>query len=532
MFDWLTSLSWNRKPTARGMNIPSFGSVAGEQVTHRTASTVSSYYAAIRNVSEDIGKIPSYVIRLDKNENKTHAKDLGVYKLLTLQANPMMTAMSFKELLNSWAQGWGNGFAQIEFSPRMDPIALWPIHPARVQPYITEERKLVYYVYPDFDIRGLDVERKGEPLILEDWQMIHIKGPSDYGIWGKSVLETMAESLGISIAAQKFGAAFYGNGAHAGGYLVHPTNLSVEAGDRLRDRINKSHRGAGKSGSIIVLEEGMDFKSNTVSPKDAQALELRQFEVSEIARWFRIQPHKIQDLTRATYSNIESQNLDYCTDTLLSWSTRWSQELQIKLFFGDPSLTVNFDFDFLLQGDRAGRASFYSTLHFIGALNVNEIRKAEGWNNIGEKGDEYYQQSAMIPLGSDPMVATQQTVMVEPDDDIEDDGEDLEEPSASFSPIIKAIATRVASKEAKACEAEKAKNRDHSEFIASFWPDQVCFAMNSFLPIIETMHGMKLCKGPETIAAILENIEKNYDNKQLNPSSYQDLVEVFSASKR
>jgi HK97 family phage portal protein len=148
--------------------------------------------------------------------------------------------------------------------------------------------------------------------------MLHIKGPTEFGIWGKSVLECMAESLGIAIASQKYGAAFYGNGANYGGFVVHPSELSETAATRLSESIRDNSKGAGKAGGLMLLEEGMKFESTTISPKDAQALELRQFQVEEIARWFRIQPHKLQDLSKATYSNIESQNLDYVTDTLLS----------------------------------------------------------------------------------------------------------------------------------------------------------------------------------------------------------------------
>jgi HK97 family phage portal protein len=510
MFEWLPSLSWNKRPTTTGLATPTFPSVAGETVNFRTASTVSSYYAAIRNVSEDIGKLPSPIIRVDKDGNKTQAKDHPSYRLLMSQANSMMSAFTFKELLNSWAQGWGNGFAEIEFDARMNPVALWPIHPARVQPWISENIELYYYVYPDFDIRGPDVTRKGEPIVLADWQMFHLKGPTEYGIWGKSVLQTMAESIGISIAAQKFGAAFYGNGAHAGGFLKHPETISAEAGNRLKDQIQKTHKGAGKSGSIMMLEEGMDFQSNTVSPRDAQALELRQFEVTEIARWFRIQPHKLQDLSRATYSNIEQQNLDYVTDTLLSWTTRWEAEAHLKILMSDNSLSISFDFNFLLKGDRAARASYYSTMRFMGAMNVNEIRKGEDMNSIGPLGDEYVQQSAMVPLGQAPTKGN----------------------ASAFAAIIKNAAYKVTTKESKACDAENKKARDHAEWAESFWPDQICFCLNSFLPVIEAMDGLKILTGTETLKVFSETIDKIYAGKETTPTDPIVIIEAFNASKR
>lgn len=509
MFDWFTNL-WSSKASAGyGLRIPPQRSTAGETITHKTASTVSTYFSAIRNISEDIGKIPSPVYRVDGNENKTHAKNHPVYRILNLSPNPMMTAMTFKELVTSWALGWGNGFAEIIRDPQMNVTAMWPIHPARVQPWVGEDSELYYYVYPEYDIRHGETFHKGEPVILAAWQMFHLKGPTDFGIWGKSALEHMAESLGISIASQKYGAAFYGNGAHAGGVLKHPSELSEEAGNRLRKSYDDNNQGAGRSGKTILLEEGMEFQSTTINPKDAQALELRQFQVIEVCRFFRIQPHKIQELNQANYANLESQNLDYVTDTLLSWGQRWQLEAEMKLL-PESDLMMELDFSFLLKGDRAGRVAYYNTMHFMGAMSVNNILRLEGMNSIGPEGDVHYQQSAMVPLGHTEAETNQ----------------------ASFDAVVVNASQRVAMKEARACEAESKKERDHSEWAASFWQDQTSFALSNFMPIISTMSSMKMIDGPETIKAFTENITSAYSGRELTPLTAHEITEVFNASKR
>jgi phage portal protein BeeE len=126
MFDWLSNLWTRDQSRGRSLRVPSAQSVAGETVNHQTASTVSAYYAAIRNVSEDIGKIPSPIYDIDEDGNKKLARDNPAFNLLNLAPNPMMTAMTFKELLNSWAQGWGNGFAEIERDGALRPTAYGP----------------------------------------------------------------------------------------------------------------------------------------------------------------------------------------------------------------------------------------------------------------------------------------------------------------------------------------------------------------------------------------------------------------------
>jgi HK97 family phage portal protein len=524
MFDWLSNLWTRQKPQGAGLRIPSSGSTAGEVVTHKTANTVSAYYAAIKNVSEDMGKIPCHVLSEDSEGNTELAKDLPIYNILMKRPNSMMTALTFKELLNSWAQGWGNGFAEIEFDARMNVTNLWPIHPARVQPYISDEAELFYYVYPDFDIRGGEVNQLGQPIILADWQMFHIKGPTEFGVWGKSVLETMAESIGLTIATQKYGASFFGNGTQSGGVLKHSANLSEEAATRLAESVKRNHQGAGKANKIMVLEEGMEFESTTVNPKDAQALELRQFQVQEIARWFRIQPHKLQDLSQSAYgANLEAQNLDYVTDTLLTWATRWQQEIDSKLILVD-GYKSDFDFKFLLKGDRAGRASYYNTMHFMGAMNVNQIRKAEGMNSIGERGDEYYQQSAMVPLGQ-ANGGQESPVQSSPPQSGGDE--------KAFASIITGAFDRVAAKEQKAYANEAKKDRDHGEWLESFNADQLQFAMSAIMPVITTMNDLGILNGSDTINALYNELKECYTSRTtLDAFQTSDLMALYNASKR
>lgn len=524
MFSWWGSLFTRSKPPSGGLHVPTYASTAQEVVNHRTAETLSAYFAAIRNISEDLGKIPCNIHDIDEDGNKTLAEDHPAYELLSKRPNGMMTALTFKELLSSWALGWGNGFAEIEFDRRMNPVALWPIHPARVQPYISDERELYYYVYPDYDIRGGEVNRLGTPIVLADWQTFHVKGPTEFGVWGKSTLQAMAESMGLSLASQKYGAAFYGNGANQSMVMKHPSNMSQEAAERLTKSIRANTKGAENAQRLLVIEEGMDIVTTTINPKDAQALELRLFQVQEIARWFRIPPHKLQDLSNSAYGgNVESENLSYVTDTLLTWSTRWEQEINLKLILS-PGFKSSFDFNFLLKGDRAGRASYYNTMHFMGALNVNEIRKAEGFNSIDE-GDTYYQQSAMVPLGEGGEAGAS-TVQASPP---QSGGDDTER---AFNHVLMNAAERVATKDAKAMENEAKKQRDHGEWLAKFNGDQKAFAVSSFWPIVNGMHELGVLDGIKTMEAFGYALDALFDRSDLDALTAESLMGTFHESKR
>src|SRR5207237_209846 len=113
--------------------------------------------------------------------------------------------------------------------------------------------------------------------------------------------------------------------------LEHPGVLKPEAKNYLRSSWQEIHMGADNAHKIAILEEGMKFNKISIPPEEAQFLEGRKVQVEEVARWFRIPPHKLQHLERATFSNIEEQNEEYVSDCLHSWFERWEEEIQRKL---------------------------------------------------------------------------------------------------------------------------------------------------------------------------------------------------------
>jgi HK97 family phage portal protein len=394
--NWISRL-WGRPSGVGGHYWPVFNSSSQEPVNHDTALTVSTFFAGCRNVAEDIGKIPTIIYKYDGKGGKQEATGYQTYRLFKRAVSPIMGPMAFKESLTFFAMTWGNAYAEIQRNGNGQPVAMYPIHPARVEVLITPEYDLFYKVYPDYCVSGLSVKRSGEPIVMRSSDMFHLRGLGD-GVCGMSVLGFAAETLGICIASQKFGGAFYGNGANAGGWLEHPAEISKAAAERLIESMESRHKGAGKSGKIGVLEEGMKFNKSSINPRDAQALELREFQVEEVARFIRVQPSKVGDTSNSTYSNIEQENINYTVDTLMSWSSRWEEEIINKLLTSE-NLTVEHNFNYLLRGDLSARTGFYQTMQFSGVLSVNEIRAFEGLNPIGPEGDVHYIQSSMIPLG-------------------------------------------------------------------------------------------------------------------------------------
>jgi phage portal protein BeeE len=167
----------------------------------------------------------------------------------------------------------------------------------------------------------------------------------------------------------------------------------------LRESFSSEYAGINKAHKIGVLEQGLKYTRIGVEPEAAQFLESRRFSVEEIARWYRIPPHMLADLERATFSNIEHQSMAYVRQTLVPWLVRYEQELARKLF--EPSemnsLYIKFNVEGLLRGDAMTRAEYNSKLFNIGALSVNEIREKEDLNPV-EGGDEYFINTSLTKV--------------------------------------------------------------------------------------------------------------------------------------
>lgn len=392
------ALSDLRSPTAwltswAGGNITS----SGIPVSPQGAMTLAAYYDCIRIIAEDCAKLPLQVLRrLERGREK--AIDHPLWPILHDEMNEDMTAMTGREVLFHHALGWGNGYALIQRDRSMgladgDVIGLYPIHPARVRPTRDRETgRIVYVVDSNSSLR----DSPDIPVGIAAEDMIHIKGLGPDGLVGYSVCQMAAESLGISLAAQTFGASFFRNGMSLGGVLEHPGKLSDTAAEHLRISFNEIYGGSWNAGKVGIFEEGMKFSRIGIPPEEAQFLETRQFQVLEVCRWFRMPPHKVAHLADATFSNIEQQNQEYVTDTLLPWLVRGEQEFNRKLLRMTDYYTKH-DVRGLLRGDSAARAQFYKDLFMVGALSPNDIREFEDQNPY-DGGDEQFLQIQYAPV--------------------------------------------------------------------------------------------------------------------------------------
>jgi HK97 family phage portal protein len=359
---------------------------AGIRVDQDNALKYAAVWGCVNVISKSIAILPWGVYEKTRTGREERA-DHPVQWLLRNQPNPEMTPFHFKQALMSHVLTWGNGYAEIERDGMGRPVWLWPITPDRVRPDRNDDGQIVYRVGNG---------TAGGDTILPAANVLHIRGLGFDGLVGYSVIKMASESIGLGLAMQEFGSSFFGNGAHIGGVLQHPKQLSADARKNLEESAKKRTGGKNSLG-VFVAEEGMTYQRIGIPPNDAQFIESRNAQVIDICRWYGVPPHKLAELGRATWANIESQGIEFVTDTLQSWITQFEEEANIKLFGRQQRglFYTKFNLAALLRGDMSTRFNAYAIAHNNGWLSANEIRALEEMNPIKD-GDMYLVPANMM----------------------------------------------------------------------------------------------------------------------------------------
>lgn len=387
---WVEDWVWGGDATASGVH-----------VNEETALHYGPFFAGVRVISEDVGSLPLPVYERIEG-GKRRAVDHPLYRVLRDEANPLMSSLDLRRTLQGHALTWGNGYARIIRDGAGNVTELWPLRPDRTKPDIKRTKAGqfdLFYRYTD-DTNGI------RTVLLPD-EVLHIRGLGYDGVRGYSVVALARQAIGIGLATEKYGARFFGNGSKPGGVLQHPDAVSDGARKRMKTDWENLHRGLDRSHQIAILEEGVTWQSIGIPPEDAQFLETRRFQVTEMARWLRLPPHKIGDLERATFTNIEHQGLDYVTSALRIWLTTWEQTANLRLLTaGERSrYFTEHIIDALLRGDIKTRYDAYAVGRNWGWLSADDVREMENRNPLPDGRGSVY----LIPLNMVPAPAPEDT---------------------------------------------------------------------------------------------------------------------------
>jgi len=376
---------------------------SGTNVNEVTALACSTVWACKGVISESIGMLPVHLMQGTELEAE-RAERHPLWKLIHDKVNDEMTAQTFRETLQAHACIWGNGYAQIiRRSGSGEAIAfdLWT--PESVRRDKTKAGKPIY-IRKD----GNSQDKEYQPR-----DVFHLRGPSYDGQVGYSLAQLAAESIGIAMSAELYAAMFFGNGGRVPGYLNFAGKFrNQQEFDEFRARNDATYSGEDSWHKMPIYESGMEWKPFGVKPQEMQFMELRAWMVSEICRWFRVQPHLVADLSRSTNNNIEHQGLEFRTFTLNPWIGRWNGEYLLKVLPADGGLFTRFDDSAITQADFQTRMSGYATLLQNGVICVDEARAGIGMNPLdGGAGKDHHIQLNMQTLPGGTPTAGQQAAL-------------------------------------------------------------------------------------------------------------------------
>ena len=389
------------------------GSTAGKNVNERSAMQMTAVYACVRILSEAIAGLPLHMYRYKDDGGKEKAFDHNLYHLLHDEPNPEMTSFVFRETLMTHLLLWGNAYAQIIRNGKGEVIALYPLMPNRMT-VNRDSNGMLYYQYQKSNDDAPTME--GSSVILSQSEVLHVPGLGFDGLVGYSPIAMAKNAIGLSIAAEEYGAKFYANGAAPSGVLEHPGVLKDPA--KVRDSWNAAFGGSSNSHKVAVLEEGLKYTPISISPNEAQFLETRKFQIDEIARIFRVPPHMVGDLEKSSFSNIEQQSLEFVKYTLDPWVVRWEQSLSRALLSEDEKKSYFFKFnvDGLLRGSYHERMQGYSIGIQNGFMCPNDVRELENLDMIPDEmgGNKFMVNGNMVDLKNvgaayQPNTPTEQT---------------------------------------------------------------------------------------------------------------------------
>lgn len=366
-------------------------SVTGVDVTPLKAYGIATVFACVSKISGTMSTLPLKLMQIQPDGKRREAVEHVVHQLLRDGPTREMSGNDFREAMQCSLTLRGNAYAIIRRSYAGNIAEIVPVEPWLVRVGRDSSGSLAYFIR----------EQAGEQMVYPS-RMLHLRGATADGIAGISPVSSVREVFGLALVMQENAAQFFGNGSHPGGFLEHPQALSEPAQERMKKQFEGATTGNNRH-RLMILEEGLKFTAQRMDNDSAQFLESRKYQNEEICRIFGIPPHKVGILDKATFSNIEQQNIEFVQDCILPWCVRWESWLNKRLLTAeerDQGYYFKHNINGLLRGSMKDRSEFYKSLYNIGAISPNEVR---AWEDLDpyEGGDEY-----RVPLNMEVPGAT------------------------------------------------------------------------------------------------------------------------------
>ena len=380
-------------------------SITGIAVNQYTALNASAVLAAVTMLAEDVAKLPWSIFRHANDKSRAEAKDHYLYDLLD-EPNEWQNGFEFREMLQTGIIMRGNGYAIIKRNNRGIPVALIPWNPDRVLEWVATTgqifyRPMAHNIHEQALLRDLAPQLVGSQQMVPFEDMLHIRGFSLDGLMGMSRIALAREAIALGLSQEQQAARWMGQGAKPSGMLTTDQKLTPDGAKRLAADIKESWGGLKNSGKVIIGEQGLKFVPFSMTSADLEFIASRQFQLQDIARIWRIPPHMIGELSRATNNNISQLGQEYVNFTLTGYTNRWRAKMSSTFGLRKQGLSVEFDYRDLTTADMTARMNNWRIAIMSMIATPNEARIDLGWQPSTDPGaDQLHFPANMAAAGS------------------------------------------------------------------------------------------------------------------------------------
>lgn len=363
-------------------------------LTGRNSLKQATVFGCLRVLSDTVSKLP---IKLYKKDNGVkRLTNHYLEPLLKLRPNPYMSASDFWKCVELQRNIYGNSYVAIDFSSNGKIKGLYPLDSSKMKIYVDDigllsSENKIWYIYTD----NLGHRHK----FMSD-EILHFKGLTLNGLVGLSVIDELKHLIENGKSSEKYINNFFKNGLQVKGLVQYVGDLDSKAEETFRTEFERMSSGLKNAHRIAMLPIGYQFQPIGQKLVDAQFLENTQLTIRQIASVFGVKMHQLNDLDRATHSNITEQQREFYIDTLQSILTMYEQELVYKLFLNSEILDgfyLKFNVDSILRADIKTRYESYKVAIQNGFKTINDVRELEEDEPLKD-GDIPLVNGNMIPV--------------------------------------------------------------------------------------------------------------------------------------
>lgn len=361
-------------------------------ITLQDALQLSAVLLCLDILSQDIAKTPLYLVEDLPNGGKRRVKpkEHPVAGLLARQPNRFHTWFEFKQMVVLHLGITENAFIAKEITPAGDVRSMIPVVPWRVQPLVMSDYSgFLYEIGKDTTLEKV-LYRQFSDKLIED-EMIHVRMRMYDGLFGYSNMLAGAKTMTLAQELVDYQTRMFRNDGTLRGVFEQGKAASggVEPMDpaamkNLREQLAENMFNLRRHSRPLVLEDGLTFKQISMTAEQSEMAKARDSAIVEIARTFRVPPHKVYHLVNIKYENMDTMEQSYVGDTLMPICIAIEERLKVGILSEQDQDRFSFEFDreALTLNDVQKQAEMMKVMLGNGAMTIDEARARRSLNPL------------------------------------------------------------------------------------------------------------------------------------------------------